>query len=78
MEGGATGRLKSGTGSREELHWSTQQGREVQTSGGGRRAGSPSKWTVAPRPGEIGGGEKRVQIEREAESTGEMWGGDGR
>ena len=33
-------------------------------------------WTVAPLPGEIGGG-KKVQREREAASTGEIWGAIG-
>ena len=31
-------------------------------------------WTVAPQPGERGGGKKRVQRYIEAESTGERWG----
>ena len=52
-------RLARGT-PRAGLH-----GREAQTSGGGRRAEAPSRWTVAPRQGEMGG-EKRVQREREA------------
>ena len=33
----------------------TQKGRESQTSGGGRRLGAPSRWMVAPCPGELGG-----------------------
>ena len=47
-------------------------GRKAQTSGGGRQAGVPSRWTFAPRPVEMGG-EKRVKIDREAASTDEIW-----
>ena len=42
--------------------WSAHQGRKVQTSRGGRQAGDTSIWTVAPRPGDMGG-RKRVQRE---------------
>ena len=51
---GATGRGKAVTGLRMELLWYVWQGREAQTSGGGRRAGAPSRWTVDPRLGEMG------------------------
>ena len=54
-------------------NWAAQQGRKSETSGGVRQAGAPSRWTVAPRPVEMGG-EKRVQREIEAVSTGERWG----
>ena len=47
-----------------------QQGRKAQTRGGGRQAGAPSRWMVAPLPGKMGG-EKRVKIEREAVLMGE-------
>ena len=36
-----------------------QKGREAQTISGGRRLGSPSRWVVALRPGElVEGGEE--------------------
>ena len=38
-------------------------------SGGVRQVGAPSRWTVSPRPVEMGR-EKWVQKEREAVSTG--------
>ena len=50
--------------SREELLWGTQNGREAQTSGGGRWTRAPSKWTFAPRLGKIGGEEASVKRER--------------
>ena len=53
-KGGSTGQRKAGTGSREDLLWDAWQGREAQTSGGGRRPGASSRWTVASRPGEMG------------------------
>ena len=50
-KGGANGRGKAGIGSRKELLWAARQWMEAQTSGGGRRAGEPSRWTVALRLG---------------------------
>ena len=61
VKGGATGKGKAGTDSREELLGFISHGREAQTSGGGRQAGLPYRWTVAPRPGKVG--------EREADAT---------
>ena len=52
--------------------WDAQQGRKSQMSGGVRQVGAPSRWTVSPRPVEMGR-EKWVQKEREAVSTGERW-----
>ena len=43
-------------GLHEELLWYTRHGREAQTSGGGRRAGAPSRWMVDMLPGERWGG----------------------
>ena len=37
--------------------WAAQHGRKAQTIGGGQKAGSTSRWTVGPRPGNMGGGE---------------------
>ena len=48
----------------EELLWASQHGREAQTSGGVRRAGALSRWTVSPRPGEKGGEEAGAKRER--------------
>ena len=31
-----------------------QKGRKSQTSSGGQQAGEPSRWTVDPRPGNMG------------------------
>ena len=39
-------------------------GQEAQTSGGGRQMGSPSRGTVVPHPGNMGGGKVGVKIER--------------
>ena len=47
-------------------------GRKEQISGGGPQVGATSRWTVNPLSGEMGG-EKRVQREIEAASTGERW-----
>ena len=35
--------------------YDARKGRETQTSGGGRWVGATSRWTVAPRPGKLGG-----------------------
>ena len=56
----ATGKGKVGIGSRDELLWAGWRGREAKTSGGGRRTGELSRWTVAPRLGEIRGGEEAI------------------
>ena len=48
----------------QKTPWTAQHGRKAQTSGGGRQAGAPSRWTVAPRPGEMGGGEAGAKRER--------------
>ena len=64
--GGATVWGKAGTGPREELLWAACQGREAQMSGGVWRAGVPSRWTVATRPGKKGG--RRGGKEREKRS----------
>ena len=61
-KGGATGRGTALTGSRKELLVASQKGREVQTSGGGQQVGAPSRWMVAPRLGELGGGSGRKEI----------------
>ena len=53
-KGGANGRGTKFTGLREELLVESQQGREVQMSGGGWRVGEPSRWMVTPRLGEFG------------------------
>ena len=50
-------------------------GIKSQTSGEGQQAGAPSRWTVAPHPGKLGG-EKRVQQEIKAASTGGIQGID--
>ena len=43
------------TGLRKEILGTSQQGRKYQTISGGRRVGAPSRWMVAPRPGDLGG-----------------------
>ena len=52
--------------------WADQQGRKVQTGGGGWQAGAPSRWTFDPLPGEMGE-DKRLQREIEVASTDERW-----
>ena len=51
----ATRQVTTVTGLNEELLVDSQQGREAQTSSGGRRVGALSRWMVSPRPGELGG-----------------------
>ena len=51
-------------GSREELLWAACNGKEVQTSGGGRRTGALLRWRLAPQPGKRGGGEAVAKKER--------------
>ena len=51
----------------EEILWAARNGREAQTSGGGRRVGAPSRWTVDQRPGERGG---RISGRKERERSG--------
>ena len=66
VEGGkgrSTGRGTAVTGLRKELLVAGQQGREAQMSGGGRRVEAPSRWMVAPRPGELGGMGAGAKIE---------------
>ena len=48
----------------EDILWAALHGREAQTSGSSRQAGAPSRWMVAPRPGEIGEGETGAKRER--------------
>ena len=48
-------------GSLEELFWVARHGREAQTSCGGQREVALSRWTVAPQPGKIQMGKKRLQ-----------------
>ena len=40
----------------QETSWGKRHGREAQTIGGGRRVGAPSRCTVPPRLGDMGGG----------------------
>ena len=51
-------------GSLEELFWVARHGREAQTSCGGRQAGAPYRWKVAPLPGKRGWEEAGDKIER--------------
>ena len=44
--------------------WAAQKGNKMQTSGGGRQAGALSRWTVAPRLGEMGGRSGCKEIEK--------------
>ena len=75
-KGGGTGQVTADKGSREGLLVTAQRGREAQTSGGGRRVAAPSRWTVDPRPGKLGG-DKRVQQDNKAASTGGIRGSNG-
>ena len=45
---------------------------------GVRQEVSPSRWTLDPRPGKMGGAVAGEKIEREVELTVEIWGGDRR
>ena len=74
-KGGATRQETVVTGLCKELIVASRRGRKAQTIGGGRQVGAPSRWTDAPRPGELGD-EKRVQQEIEVVSTGGRRGRD--
>ena len=59
-EGGAMGRGTADKVLREELLVAARRGREAHMSGVGQWMGALSRWTAAPRPGELLG-EKRLQ-----------------
>ena len=71
-KGVATVRWTEDTDLREELLVVAWQGREAQMRGGGRWVGVPPRWTVDPRPEDLGG-EKWLQQESNATFMGGRW-----